>query len=145
MRAACAAAKAWRANWRGTALPPAVEILSAPATLQAWREGLKRLLAAASPDVVVCSTDTLTQGVLAEAASRRLDVPRDLAVIGFGDLSTTAHVYPSLSTVRVDGMTIGMKTTEALLARFAADSKSDAPKSKVSIDTGFTIIDRDSA
>ncbi|RQR35546.1 LacI family DNA-binding transcriptional regulator [Burkholderia sp. Bp9143] len=125
--------------------PPAFEILPAPATLQAGREGLGRMLAAASPDVVVCSSDTLAQGVLAEAASRRLDVPGDIAVMGFGDLSTAAHVYPSLSTVRVDGRTIGMKTAEALLARFAADSRPDAPKSKVRIDTGFTIIDRDSA
>lgn len=125
--------------------PPAFEILPAPATLQAGREGLRRMLASASPDVVVCSSDTLAQGVLAEAASRRLDVPRDLAVMGFGDLSTAAHVYPSLSTVRIDGTTIGRKTAESLLARFAADSHAEATKSKVRIDTGFTIIDRESA
>lgn len=64
---------------------------------------------------------------------------RDLAVMGFGKLSTAAHVYPSVSTVRVDG------TTEALLVRFAADSHADATKNKVRIDTGFTINDRQSA
>ncbi|MGU7774268.1 LacI family DNA-binding transcriptional regulator [Burkholderia sp. MR1-5-21] len=123
---------------------PAFEVLPAPATLQAGREGFGRMLASSSPEIVVCSSDTLAQGVLAEAASRKLDVPRDIAVMGFGDLSTAAHVYPSLSTVRIDGTTIGMKTAEALLARFAADSQSEATRTTVRIDTGFTIIDRQS-
>ncbi|WP_176046506.1 LacI family DNA-binding transcriptional regulator [Burkholderia sp. BCC1644] len=125
--------------------PPAFEVLPAPATLQAGREGLRRMLATAAPDVVVCSSDTLAQGVLAEAASRGLDVPRDLAVMGFGDLSTAAHVHPSLSTVRIDGTTIGAKTAEALLARLAVDAQPGAPANKVRIDTGFTIVDRQSA
>ncbi|BBU32154.1 LacI family transcriptional regulator (plasmid) [Burkholderia sp. THE68] len=119
---------------------PAFEVLPAPATLQAGREGLSRMLASGAPEIVVCSSDTLAQGVLAEAASRRMDVPRDLAVMGFGDLSTAAHSYPALSTVRIDGATIGMKAAEALLQRFNAD----APPADVRIDTGFTIIERQS-
>lgn len=119
---------------------PLFEVLPAPATLQAGREGLSRLLESGTPEVVVCSSDTLAQGVLAEAASRRIDVPRDIAVMGFGDLSTAAHVYPSLSTVRVDGATIGKKAAEALLARLTGD----ALPADMRIDTGFTIVDRQS-
>ena len=120
---------------------PSFEVLPAPATLQAGREGLSRLLATDAPEIVVCSSDTLAQGVLAEAASRRMKVPRDIAVMGFGDLSTAAQVYPALSTVRIDGATIGRKAAEALLQRFDGD----APPAEVRIDTGFTIIDRQSA
>ncbi|CAB3782587.1 LacI family DNA-binding transcriptional regulator [Paraburkholderia caffeinilytica] len=123
---------------------PAFEVLPAPATLQAGREGLGRILAASTPDIIVCSSDTLAQGVLAEAASRRLSVPHELAVMGFGDLSTAAHVYPALSTVRIDGITIGAKAAEALLARFAAVPRSEVVRTQVKIDTGFTIIDRQS-
>lgn len=119
---------------------PLFEVLPAPATLQAGREGLSRMLESGVPEVVVCSSDTLAQGVLAEAASRRIEVPRDIAVMGFGDLSTAAHVYPSLSTVRVDGATIGKKAAEALLARFTGD----ALPADVRIDTGFTIVERQS-
>lgn len=119
-------------------------VLPAPATLQAGREGLSRLLASASPQVVVCSSDTLAQGVLAEAASRGLHVPRDLAVMGFGDLSTAAHVYPALSTVRVDGAKIGQKAAEALLSRFADESRPESERLGVRVDTGFTIVDRQS-
>ena len=118
------------------------EILPAPATLLRGREGLSGLLARGGPEIVVCSSDTLAQGVLAEAASRGLHVPGDLAVMGFGDLSAAAHVSPALSTVRVDGTTIGRNIAGALLARFAA--KSDKDRVAVHLDTGFSIIDRES-
>ncbi|SAK46938.1 LacI family transcription regulator [Caballeronia hypogeia] len=120
---------------------PPFEVLPAPATLQAGREGLNRLLEANAPEIVVCSSDTLAQGVLAEAASRAMKVPRDIAVMGFGDLSTAAHVYPALSTVRIDGAIIGMRAAQALLARFDGETE----PADVRIDTGFAIIDRQSA
>jgi LacI family gluconate utilization system Gnt-I transcriptional repressor len=93
------------------------------------------------PDVMVCSSDTIAQGVLAEAASRGLRVPEDLAVMGFGDLSSAAQVYPALSTVRVDGTNIGRQVAQALLDRFNYPEGSHTP---VRIDTGFTLIDRES-
>ncbi|MEC5404125.1 LacI family DNA-binding transcriptional regulator [Paraburkholderia sp. MPAMCS5] len=121
-----------------------LEVLPAPATLQAGREGLSRLLASSAPEIVVCSSDTLAQGVLAEAASRGMKVPSDIAVMGFGDLSTAAHVYPALSTVRVDGSRIGREAAQALLGRFALDPAAGGEPRPVCMDTGFAIIDRDS-
>ena len=116
--------------------------LTPPATLEVGREGLRRLLDQGDrPDVVVCSSDTIAQGVLAEAASRGWRVPEDLAVMGFGDLSSAAQVYPALSTVRVDGKHIGQQVAQALLDRFAYPQGSHDP---VRIDTGFTLIDRES-
>jgi LacI family transcriptional regulator, gluconate utilization system Gnt-I transcriptional repressor len=123
---------------------PVFDVLPAPATFQAGREGLRRLLeqSAEMPEIVVCSSDTLALGVLAEAASRGLSVPGDLAVMGFGDLSAAAYAYPAISTVRVDGARIGAEAARALLERFNAAP--DAPKSAVRIDTGFTILERQS-
>jgi LacI family transcriptional regulator, gluconate utilization system Gnt-I transcriptional repressor len=118
------------------------EILPAPATLQGGREGLRRMFANGSPEIVFCSSDTLAQGVLAEAASRGLSVPADIAVMGFGDLSSAAHVYPALSTVRVDGTMIGTRAAQALLERFKAPT---SDKTGLRIDTGFSIVERDSA
>ncbi|SAL39102.1 LacI family transcription regulator [Caballeronia udeis] len=119
------------------------EIRHAPATLQVGRDGVSALLKGSAPEIVVCSSDTLAQGVLAEAASRGLKVPQDLAVMGFGDLNTAAHVYPALSTVRVDGAAIGARTAVALLERFSNDNQ--GKRYPVRLDTGFAIIDRDSA
>ncbi|WP_285425964.1 LacI family DNA-binding transcriptional regulator [Pseudomonas sp. efr-133-TYG-103a] len=117
-----------------------MELLAPPATLQTGREGLARLLERGiGTDVVVCSSDTVAQGVLAEAASRGLRVPEDVAVMGFGDLSSAAQVYPALSTVRVDGNRIGLQVAQALLDRFQEHTSGDKP---VRVDTGFSLIDR---
>lgn len=119
-----------------------MEVMTPPATLEVGREGLRRLLSQKHrPDVVVCSSDTIAQGVLAEAASRGLQVPADLAVMGFGDLSSASQVYPALSTVQVNGKNIGLQVAQALLDRFAYPQGSHDP---VRIDTGFTLIDRES-
>ncbi|MFK0310872.1 LacI family DNA-binding transcriptional regulator [Pseudomonas sp. NPDC090233] len=118
------------------------QILTPPATLEVGRIGLRQLLNQGhQPEVVVCSSDTIAQGVLAEAASRGLRVPKDLAVMGFGDLSSAAQVHPPLSTVRVDGTRIGEEIAQALLQRFSYPAGSADP---VRIDTGFTLIDRQS-
>lgn len=119
-----------------------MQIMTPPATLEVGRKGLRQLFEqGATPDVVVCSSDTIAQGILAEAASRHLQVPADLAVMGFGDLSSAAHVYPALSTVRVDGKRMGDQIARALLERFQYPAGSADP---VRIDTGFTFIDRQS-
>jgi LacI family gluconate utilization system Gnt-I transcriptional repressor len=116
------------------------ETLEAPATLLSGREGLRRLLdRGINPDAIVCSSDTVAQGVLAEAASRGLRVPQDLAIMGFGDLSAAAHVHPPLSTVSINGAQIGTLVADALLRRFREGQASVEP---VSLDTGFQIIDR---
>ncbi len=118
-------------------------MLPAPATLESGRLGLQQLLDKGhAPQVVVCSSDTIAQGILAEAASRGIRVPEDLAVMGFGDLSSAAHVYPALSTVRVNGALIGQQVAQALLARLRTAPGVEAPP--VCIDTGFSIIDRQS-
>lgn len=121
----------------------AAEILPAPATLEVGRVGVSRLLQrGVAGDVVVCSSDTVAQGVLAEAASRGVRVPEDLAVMGFGDLSSAAHSHPPLSTVRVDGPRIGCAIAEALLARIADPALARQP---LRLDVGFELIERGSA
>jgi LacI family gluconate utilization system Gnt-I transcriptional repressor len=118
-------------------------IFSPPATLKEGREGLSQLLAEGlKPEIVVCSSDTVAQGVLAEAASRGLRVPEDIAVMGFGDLGSAAQVYPALSSVRLDGARVGGLIANVLLERFR---NQDAHQTQVRIDTGFTLIDRVSA
>nr|WP_175817389.1 LacI family DNA-binding transcriptional regulator [Burkholderia diffusa] len=119
-----------------------MEVMPAPATLQTGREGFVRLLEKGLPDVIACSTDTLAQGILAEAAKRSIRIPHDVAVMGFGDLSTAAHVHPPLSTVRIDGASIGNLAADALLSRL--DAKQPSPPI-LRIDAGFEIVDRESA
>lgn len=118
-----------------------LQVMTPPATLKTGRDGLCLLLDQTdAPQVVICSSDTIAQGVLAEAASRGLTIPQDLAVMGFGDLSSAAQVYPALSTVRVDGHAIGEQVAQALLERFTSSDNAADP---IRIDTGFSMIDRE--
>lgn len=119
----------------------ATETVPVPASLKLGREGCARLLAA-HPEVelVVCSSDTLAQGAMTEAASRGLRVPQQLAVLGFGDLNFAAHTFPPMSSVKVDGVAIGALAAQAILERLGA-AAGQMPKVT---DTGFQLIERGS-
>lgn len=116
-----------------------VETLPLPATWQVGREGLRRLLKRNSrPQLVICSSDILALGVLAEAASMNLHIPDDLAVLGFGNITESEFAYPALSTVSVNAPEMGRQIAEALLGRFA-DKTCNL---KLRVDTGFTLLER---
>jgi LacI family gluconate utilization system Gnt-I transcriptional repressor len=122
-------------------MDPATCTVAAPATLKLGREGMRQLLAQDPDiDVIVCSSDELALGVLAEAASRDLRIPRDLGLMGFGDLSAAEQTFPALSTVRINGSVIGTVAAEKLLSRLA---NTHDPRNNI-VDTGFTIVERES-
>ncbi|HEY9278495.1 MAG TPA: LacI family DNA-binding transcriptional regulator [Eoetvoesiella sp.] len=128
-----------RAGELGMAPVPVVTV-PAPATLANGREGLAELLLT-YPDVdsVFCSSDMLALGVLTEAQSRSLAVPGKLAVVGLGDLDFAANLYPSLTTVRIDGKAIGGQA-----AKFIMDRAEAVHQPSQIVDIGFTIVERES-
>lgn len=118
-----------------------VELVPAPTTLGNGRAGLGRLLARApETDAVFCSSDLLALGVLTEAAARGIAVPRQLAVVGFGDLAFAADTEPALSTVRIDGTAIGRRAAGFIVDRAEGRAVGD----KV-LDLGFRVIERASS
>lgn len=113
-------------------------------SLAQGREGLNALLQGLSsnehgPWVVVCTSDTIAQGVLTEAASRGIRVPEQLAVMGFGDMAFAAHTFPALSTVRIDGTLMGQTAATMLLERLQGNSGAMRI-----VDIGFELVRRDS-
>lgn len=120
----------------GGAVPTAFS--DVPAGVPHGRRALAELLAQA-PDLqaVFCSSDGMAEGVLTEAAARGLQVPRDLAVMGFGGAEFSAHLHPSLSTVQVDGAAIGRLAAEVLIARGRGETSPAATTAIV--DVGFQL------
>jgi len=119
---------------------PTVQV-PAPAPLGSGRRGLADLLKAyPATDAVFCSTDMLALGVLIEAGERGLAVPRQLAVVGFGDLAFAADTAPGLTTVRIDGAGIGRLAAEWVIAR--VERRQIGPQSR---DIGFELVRRGSA
>lgn len=122
---------------------PAVRVLvvPAPTTLKYGRDSLSRLLETREGiDAVFCSSDSLALGVMTEARVQGIQIPRDLAVVGFGDLDFAAFMDPALTTVQINGAAIGRQA-----AKFIIDRAEGREVVTRSIDIGFTIIDRQSA
>ncbi len=112
----------------------------APGSLRTGRQQMARLLDEGHrPDAVFCNSDALAQGVLAEAQSRGMSVPGDVAVMGFGDLDFSPYTFPALTTVRIDRRGIGRIAADAMLARM----EGRAGPEKV-LDVGFEVIERES-
>lgn len=133
--------EAFQAAAKALGLPKVrAAVVPAPTTLKSGRTGLAELLdGGAGIDAVFCSSDLLALGVLTEARVRRLKVPGQLAVVGFGDLEFAADLAPSLTTVRIKGDAIGRQA-----ARFIVDRAEGREVAERVIDIGFSIVERQS-
>lgn len=123
-------------------LPPVHEVnVGGLRTLKSGRDACARLLAEA-PEVqaVFCSSDLLALGVMTEARARCIDVPDQLAVVGFGDVPFVSDMVPALTTVRINGADIGTRAAHSLVDR----AEGRTVEHRI-VDVGFSIVERDSA
>jgi LacI family gluconate utilization system Gnt-I transcriptional repressor len=98
------------------------------------RAAFAALLARGEPvGALFCANDLLATGALIEARSRGLAVPRDLAVIGFGDNDVADQIAPGLTTVGFDPSAIGRIAGERLIARWAGAVETE-PRRFVDLD-----------
>jgi LacI family gluconate utilization system Gnt-I transcriptional repressor len=129
-------------EWAGAGRPPP-EVVEVPLPTRfgharlVWRH-LSQM--PERPDVVVCGSDVLAQGVIIEAQAAGTRVPDQLAVVGFGNLSIAGDMRPSITTVDVDGARLGREAVSVLRRRAAGER---IPQRV--IDAGFRLIARESA
>jgi LacI family gluconate utilization system Gnt-I transcriptional repressor len=116
-------------------------IVPAPTTLGLGRSGLRELLAQ-DPliDAVFCSSDMMALGVIMQAQAEGIAVPEQLSVVGLGDQSFSRDMHPALTSVRIDGNTIGSLAADFIIARSEGKLVADPVR-----DIGFAIVERDSA
>ncbi|WP_235695852.1 LacI family DNA-binding transcriptional regulator [Agrobacterium larrymoorei] len=119
---------------------PTIE-MSSPATFKDGRQAMVELLDRRSGSLAVfCSSDVVAHGALTEANSRGCDIPKDVAIVGFGDFDFAPHTFPPLTTVRVDRYGIGLRAAQAMLKKLNGDEEPEPM-----IDMHFEIIERASA
>ncbi len=73
-------------------------------------------LYAQAPDIeaVFACNDQMALGALRAARRLGLEVPQDLAVVGFDDIPEAAYFYPSLTTVRQNPKALGALAVERM-------------------------------
>ncbi|MDC7122200.1 LacI family transcriptional regulator [Cellulomonas fimi] len=105
-------------------------------------EAMHRLLdSGVEIDAVFGLNDALALGALHALHARRVDVPEQIAVIGWDDIEETAYSSPTLSTVSPGREQIARTAVDLLLARID-DPDSGRPYERVIAD--FTIVGRES-
>lgn len=92
-----------------------------------------------APDVVVCGSDWIAQGLIVEAQAAGIRVPDQLAVTGFGNLRLAGDMRPTITSMDIDGARIAREVMRVLRARAASEPV------ETRIDVGFRVIARESA
>jgi LacI family repressor for deo operon, udp, cdd, tsx, nupC, and nupG len=97
---------------------PALEVV-APLGLpqdQAAAAAMQQLLRLRQPpDAVFAYNDTAALAVLDTCRKAGLEVPRDVAVVGFDDIQVAAAASPPLTTLRVDRPALGRMGVELVM------------------------------
>jgi DNA-binding LacI/PurR family transcriptional regulator len=97
-------------GWRRTlqdAGAPVPRVVPAGWTPQSGYEAGRRLAADPELTAVLCGNDDLAIGVMHALRDAGRPVPEAVSVVGFDDIPTAAHVWPPLTTVRLDFVGLG--------------------------------------
>jgi LacI family transcriptional regulator len=94
-----------------------------PPTGRACTHAFLELPAGKRPTAIFAGSDYMAYGAISAIEQRGLRVPEDVAVVGFDDNPSSAHMAPALTTVRQPFYEMGRRACEVLLALV------DAPRS----------------
>lgn len=83
----------------GVAIAPA-RIIEGDYSFESGVAAGEALLARTRPTAIFCGNDEMAAGVYKVAARARLNIPRDLSVVGFDDSPLASLLWPSLTSVR---------------------------------------------
>lgn len=104
--------------------------------LGSGRAALRQLLVAANaPTALLCGDDMLAVGALRECQAQGLSVPRQMAVVGFGDHEIARQISPALTTLRVANSEIGRRGGAYLLGSL----RNEAPEPAVEVATKLIV------
>lgn len=99
-------------------------------------EALRSFLTKESlPSAVMVATDLMASGFLREALRQGLQIPKDLSVVGFDDITEASLTYPALTTIR---QPFGEMAAAALVC-FAEQKSSAGMQSDIILSPTLTV------
>ena len=122
-------------------LNPNLEILlPVPTTIELGAHLFTKILEQTPDcDAVFCCNDDLALGVLFECQRRGIQVPTQMAIIGFNDLPWAAQSIPAITTIITPRYDIGFVAAELLLKTLKGK-----PITQARVDLGFELAIRGS-
>jgi LacI family transcriptional regulator len=112
----------------GVAVPPEF-ILEGDFRVPSGASCGRRLLEARRrPTAIFAGNDLMAYGVMQAARDLGLQIPDDLALVGFDDIASSAHMRPPLTTVHQPFYEMGQRSTSLLLS-LAEASRTRVPPS----------------
>ncbi len=107
--------KAWKETLRQHGITPGPSI-EGDWTVEAGFHAANRLLDLGVPfTALVVGNDEMAIGAIHALQDHRLEVPRDVSVVGMDDIPLAAHIRPPLTTVRQDFRGFGSAAVHYLL------------------------------
>lgn len=94
-----------------------------------YGDAMRLLGSAKRPTAIFAASDLMAPGIYRAAADCGLTVGRDLAVVGFADLSEVQSLVPGLTTLRQDPYRIGLQSVRLLMDRIDGVASAASPKS----------------
>lgn len=99
--------------------------------------GMQRLLPA-SPSAVFVASDMMAIGALKALRQAGWQVPQDIALVSFDDISIASAIEPALTTVRQPIERMGSMAVEVLLS-LVENSQEEAPVNRIILPTELVI------
>ncbi len=75
------------------------------------------------PTAVFVANDSMAVGLLAALESLGVEVPGDLAVVGFDDVDIARYLRPPLTTVHIDAFTLGQRAAQMMVSQIQSPEK----------------------
>jgi DNA-binding LacI/PurR family transcriptional regulator len=98
-------------------------------SFQSGAQALEKLMKnPCQPTAILAFNDILAIGALKKAVQMGLEIPRQLAIIGFDDIPIAAYSTPALSTIHSPSLELGERAASLLLEQI---DSSEAPIKKV--------------
>jgi len=91
-------------------------IIEGTYAITSGRNGTRKLLNLPKrPEAIICTSDILAFGCLAECTAAGISVPSELSITGFDDLDFAAHLNPPLTTMQVPAAEMGTQAGQYLI------------------------------
>ena len=88
------------------------------------------------PRAIVCSTDSIANGVIRALQQKGFRVPEDVAVTGYDDIEMASFCTPPLTTVHVDPYHLGAEAMD-LLCKYINDP--EYPSTRICLDNELIV------